>query len=135
MVNKADLPGARQLAAELQSVVDPRGRAQPDWTPPVIMVAAGEPDGVEQLGDAIDRHQAWLDQQDRRDAAAIERRAQHVGSLLARRTAEIIRTLPHEVLHQPLAATFAAVVSELHRSCAPDSPAGERGDNTRWGND
>ncbi len=130
VVNKADLPGARQLAADLRSVVNPRGRERPDWTPPVILISAGVPDGVEQLGDAIDRHQAWLDQQDRRDIALIERRTQHVGSLLARSTAEIIRTLPHDVLRQPLSATYAAVVWELYRSCVPIPPAGDRGDET-----
>ena len=124
VVNKADLPGARQMAAELKSVFDPRGRAQGDWTPPVILIAAGEEAGIAQLGDAIDGHLAWLDRQGRRDVAAGERRAQHVGSLVARRTAEIIGALPHEVLRQPLSAMYAAVVSQLVQSCAAISPAG-----------
>lgn len=130
VVNKADLPGARQMAAELRSVFDPRGHAQGDWTPPVIPISAGEEEGIAQLGDAIDRHQAWLDQQGRRDVAASERRAQHVASLVARRTVEIIGTLPHDVLCQPLSATYAAVVSELARSCVPVSPAGNRDGKT-----
>ncbi len=124
VVNKAELPGARQLAADLQGVVGPRWREQPGWSVPVILVAAGDQDGIDRLSEAIDRHQAWLDRQERREAAMIERRAQHVGSLLARRTAEIIQLLPQEVLRQPLATAYAAVVQELYRSCRVTTPPG-----------
>ncbi|HYB57519.1 MAG TPA: methylmalonyl Co-A mutase-associated GTPase MeaB [Alphaproteobacteria bacterium] len=126
VVNKADLPGARQLASELESVVAPRGSPRRDWTPPVILISAAEQEGIDQLGDAIDRHQAWLAAKGRRDVTLIERRVQHVGSLVARRTAEIIDALPHDVLLQPLSAAYAAVVSELARPCAPIQPAGDR---------
>ncbi len=130
VVNKADLPGARQLAAELESVVAPRGSPRREWTPPVILISAAEQEGIDQLGDAIDRHQAWLDTKGRHDVTVIERRVQHVGSLVARRTAEIIDALPHDVLLQPLSAAYAAVVSELARSCAPIQPAGDRAAKT-----
>ena len=135
VVNKADLPGARQLAADLQSVVDPRGARAAGLDP------AGHHGCRRRAGR---RRAAWRCDRSppgmARPAGPARCRRDRAPSAacrqpLARRTAEIIRTLPHEVLRQPLAATFAAVVSEAHRSCVPDSPAGDRGDNTRWQND
>jgi LAO/AO transport system kinase len=130
VVNKADLPGTRRLAAELRGVVNRHGGERPGWTTPVIPIAAGEQQGIDQLGEAIEHHQAWLDRQDRHDTVLIERQAQHVGSLLGRRTAEIIQALPRDVLRQPLSAAYAAVVCELRRSCRPMTAADEQAGET-----
>jgi LAO/AO transport system kinase len=113
VVNKADLPGARQLATDLRSVLHGRGGA---WTPEVVAVGPGDAAAVAALSEAIDRHQAWLDGQDVRDATQMARRAQHLASLLARRTAEIIRTLPAATLRQDLGAAYAEIVAEMHRT-------------------
>ncbi len=58
-VNKADLPGADALAADLASALElaaPR-RA---WRPPVLRVSAASGAGVGELFEAIERHRAFL---------------------------------------------------------------------------
>ena len=95
---------------------DPSG-----WTPPIVSTSVNDPASIEALAAAIDSHQAWL--ADRPGAAGrLEtRRAQHVGSLLARRVGEVLDDLPPEVLRQPLAAIYETVARRLVES-REDSP-------------
>jgi LAO/AO transport system kinase len=112
VVNKSDLPGARQVAAELRSVLD-RGSRGEDWSAPVLAVSAQDASGIEELGAAVDRHQAWLDATGRRDLAVRERRAHHVSSLVARRVAEITAAMPPGILARPLPELYRIVTQEL----------------------
>lgn len=125
VVNKADQPGARQLACELASVLKLRAsnNQSPDrtsnqvsresWQPPIISTSIQDQTSVAALADAIDRHQGWL--ADLQDAGKRleKRRAQHVSSLVARRVAEVLEELPAELLHLPLASLYEAVVKGL----------------------
>ncbi len=117
VVNKADQPGARQLAAELASVLKLKGPGRQGssevWQPPILSTSVQDQTSVAALAEAIDRHQAWLaGLQD--DGKRLERRrAQHVGSLVARRVAEVLEELPVELLHLPLAPLYEAVVERL----------------------
>lgn len=124
VVNKADQPGARQLAVELASVLklkasDSQGVAE-GWLPPIVSTAVQDPESVAALAKAIDRHQAWLaGHQDVRKRLE-KRRAQHVESLVVRRVAEVLNELPVEFLHEPLASLYEAVVKRLTET-APSS--------------
>lgn len=121
VVNKSDQPGAKQLAGELAAVMKLRGDDPSGWTPPIVSTSVNDPASIEALAAAIDSHQAWL--ADRPGAAGrLEtRRAQHVGSLLARRVGEVLDDLPPEVLRQPLAAIYETVARRLVES-REDSP-------------
>ena len=113
VVNKADQPGARQLAAELASVLKLKASDGQGWQPPIVSTSVQDRTSVAALGDAIDRHQAWLAGLRDADARLERRRAQHVGSLVARRVTEVLDEMPAELLHLPLASLYEAVVQRL----------------------
>lgn len=124
VVNKADQPGARQLAVELASVLKLKasdGQGTGDgWLPPIVSTSVQDPASVAALAEAIDRHQAWLAGRQDVGKRLEKRRAQHVESLVVRRVAEVLDQLPVELLHAPLASLYEAVVGRLTES-APSS--------------
>ena len=60
VVNKADLPGADRLEAELQDMLSMRGDADPGWRPPVLYTVAREGRGTEALIDQVEKHREFL---------------------------------------------------------------------------
>lgn len=112
VINKCDLPGARQLAAEIQrvqSLVGDRG----GWTAPVVLTSIHDADTITELSTAIDAHQAWLADSGNR-AAVLEQRARYrLRLLLERRLGEVLATLSPQALDGPLAEQFATVAAAL----------------------
>jgi LAO/AO transport system kinase len=113
VVNKSDQPGARQLASELAGVIKARGDGDDNWTSPIVPTSLHDPASIEALAAEIDRHQAWLANRPGASGRLERRRAQHVGSLVARRVSEVLDELPTEVLRAPLASLYEAVVRRL----------------------
>ena len=113
VVNKADQPGARQLAAELRAVVQLRAAAADGWEPPIVPTSIADPGSVSALAAEIDRHQAWARRTGRWAAARDSWRTHHVGSLLSRRGCEVLGALPPELLQQPLGALYRTVVQRI----------------------
>ena len=56
VVNKADRPGADQLARELERMI---ALAEPAWSPPVLTAAAAEGKGVAEIAVAAAAHLEW----------------------------------------------------------------------------
>jgi LAO/AO transport system kinase len=91
VVNKADLPGADQLALDLEDALKLReirrspGRAQ--WTVPVLSVSALEERGIGALLEAVDLHRRYLEGS---DLAALRRakRVQQVRRVVGERLQE-----------------------------------------------
>ena len=113
VVNKSDQPGARQLASELAAVMKLSGADDEGWVPPIVMTSLKDSASVEALALEIDRHQAWLANRPGVAGRLESRRAQHVGSLVARRVSEVLEELPAEVLSAPLATLYEMVVRRL----------------------
>jgi len=112
-INKADRPGAANLAREIEITqgirrgnafrgmrahhgFKPDGRrigpsdgdsAEQAWTPPVIQSVATTGAGIGELGDALERHHAWMEQQ---GELAIRRRRR-----FAARTREVVDRSVH----------------------------------------
>ncbi|MEB3222279.1 MAG: methylmalonyl Co-A mutase-associated GTPase MeaB [Candidatus Sericytochromatia bacterium] len=65
VINKADLPGARQAAAEIEAYLDLLAAPEGAWRPPVLLASATAPtdDGVVPLWEAIRAHWRWCDAQ------------------------------------------------------------------------
>jgi LAO/AO transport system kinase len=72
VVNKADLPGADELAATLESVVSLRAGAEGGWRPPVVKTAATRNEGIDALIEAFFDHRRRMEAGGRLE----ERRAQ-----------------------------------------------------------
>jgi LAO/AO transport system kinase len=122
VVNKADQPGAPQLAAELRSMLKAR-RPGTDWMPPILPTSLAEPEAIARLGAAIDRHQAWIRETGRWASALERRRIHHVGSLVARRVGEVLHELPPQTLQQSMLDLFRTLVERLMDGC--DGRAGD----------
>jgi LAO/AO transport system kinase len=60
VVNKADLPGADAIVAQLTEMLALGSAREPGWQPPVLRAAAGQDLGVEPIAAAIDGHAAYL---------------------------------------------------------------------------
>lgn len=60
VVNKADLPGAEQTAAELEAMLELGGRPA-GWKPPILKTAAQRGEGIDALFAEIERHRAHLE--------------------------------------------------------------------------
>jgi len=59
VVNKADLPGAERLAADVEGAIElaaPRGA----WRAPVLLASAERGEGIEEIAAAIERHREFL---------------------------------------------------------------------------
>lgn len=60
VVNKADLPGADRVEAELQDMLCMRGAHGPGWQPSVIPTVARQGKGIEELIEALEKHYEFL---------------------------------------------------------------------------
>jgi LAO/AO transport system kinase len=83
VVNKADREGAGEVARELRQMLH-LGPAR-EHDPPVLSAAATLGDGVEELWDAIEEHEAWAEASGARDARRRARLVAEVESLAAER--------------------------------------------------
>jgi LAO/AO transport system kinase len=113
VVNKADLPGAGKIAAEVQSVIKIRQHAKRDWTPRVLTTSRNDEVGIETLDQLLEEHLACVSAL--RDAAATRRSrlAYHLNTLVARRSLECLRELSPESLDAGLPAAFDKLIESM----------------------
>jgi len=100
VVNKADRDGAPLMQAELKAMLELSPRAASQWTQPVLLVQANKDQGVHELLNAIEDHQAFL----RQDA----------GKETAERKRRIAREEVKEIVLEELGTRLNAVLS--HRA-------------------
>jgi LAO/AO transport system kinase len=60
VVNKADIPGADDVAEQLRVMLGMSSRAQSDWLPPILKTVAVKNRGIIELVDAFWRHRQFL---------------------------------------------------------------------------
>lgn len=60
IVNKADIPGADDVVAQLRSILDLSRAPETAWRPPVLKTVAVKGEGIAQLADAFRRHRQYL---------------------------------------------------------------------------
>lgn len=115
VINKADQPGAAQLAADLRVVLKQRRPQEDGWTPTIVQTSTTNPASVAALAQEIDRHQAWLRESGRWDERRGAWRAGHVASLLGRRVSEVLAGLAPQERTQPIGALYATVLDRIGR--------------------
>jgi LAO/AO transport system kinase len=112
VVNKADLPGAERLAAELRTMADWRSQ-QRAWKAQVILTSATTNRGITELAQAIDAHrEATLDEA-RQAELALARREYHLRSTLLRRADAIIALNAADCRDGSLAAAYNFILGNL----------------------
>ncbi|TFZ02758.1 methylmalonyl Co-A mutase-associated GTPase MeaB [Ramlibacter henchirensis] len=115
VVNKSDLPAAQKMATDIQRISALSRRPEDAWRPPVLLVSSMKPETVSALSAAIDRHQAWLAESDRR-AALLQARARYrLRRLIERRAADAVASLDAKTLEAPLEQQLEQALQEIRR--------------------
>ena len=112
VINKCELPGAQQLAAEIQRVQALVG-SHGGWAAPVVLTSIHDADTITDLSAAIDAHQAWLVDSGNREAVLEQRARYRLRLLLERRLGEVLDTVSPQALDGSLAEQFASVAAAL----------------------
>ena len=114
VVNKADLPAASRVAAELRSVFHLR-RAT-GWQPTIIEASALTGVGLDELEETIDRHYAEALTPSRREILRKERRAYQLRALIHQKLEAFLAHNEQAHLGGDLQAAYCAIVAELSSS-------------------
>lgn len=117
VVNKADLPAADRLVAELCGML--RLRQREGWEPPIIKLSALTGEGLEALDAAIDRHHAETFTPARQAALARERRSYQLRTLLEQRLEELIEEHGPALLEGDLMDAYRSALAGLGEQSGP----------------
>lgn len=129
VVNKADLPGAGRIAAEVQDVLARRRGEADRWAPPVILASQDDAASQQAVAQAIEAHFVWHRGRDDDAARRRARAAYHVQSVLNRRIEELLADLPPALLDSPLRDVHREIVTQL--SADLDAPLSSQRRNSR----
>jgi len=105
VVNKSDLPGTDQQIAALEEMLELRPPSP--WRLPLVVTCAKRSEGVGELIEAIEEHQAFLASGDRREALRRSR--------AARRLADVLWGLVRERVCRADESAYARAVEEIVR--------------------
>ena len=90
VINKADLPGAQKMASDIKRISSLARHEEGSWRPSVLLASSSKPESIAALSEEIDRHQTWLDRNDRRTVLRQQRARYRLRRLIERRAAEVI---------------------------------------------
>jgi LAO/AO transport system kinase len=113
VVNKADLPGAQKMAADIKRIASIARHPQGAWRPNVLLAASGQPESIAALSQEIDAHQAWLAQSERRTSLLQDRARYRLRRLVERRAADAVRRLDAATLEKPIAEQVGVVLRTM----------------------
>jgi LAO/AO transport system kinase len=113
VVNKADLPGAGQIAAEIQAVIRIRQYSERQWIPRVLTASRQDEAGLDVLAQVLAQHLEWVRAHSDPIATRRARVAYHLSTLVMRRAGECIRQLAPESLDAGVAAAYKDLVRVL----------------------
>ena len=118
VVNKADLAGARKMATDIKRVAAISRHVEGAWVPPVLLTSASQPESIQALSETIDRHQAWLTAEPRRQALREQRARYRLRRLLEIRTADVIARQDSAFFQAPLAQQVTLALASLNQPFA-----------------
>jgi LAO/AO transport system kinase len=107
VVNKADLPGADKVSAELLDMLRGQVGDEQGWVPPVVATSLEQGRGIEEVVDAMEQHRSWLTSSgdgERRRRSLVERRLRSaVLEIVTRRFDGVPDPLIHRAIDDILA--------------------------------
>ena len=110
VVNKADRPGARETARDLERMLQMAQPGDGGWRPPVVQATATSGDGVAEVWQAVADHRAHLESTGGLDERRRRRAAEEVTRLVAARLLERARA----TMAGPRATELAEAVATGH---------------------
>lgn len=113
VVNKADQTGAPQLAADIRRVLAAVPPPVGAWVPPVLLTSIHDAASIQALSAAIDGHQAWLQRSGSDVSRRTERARYRLRSLLERRVAEAVSSLPAQDLQADFHTQVQTALAQL----------------------
>lgn len=120
VVNKADLPGAPRMAAEIKRVLRLVSASEDGWRPPVVLTSIDDAKTVAALSSEIDRHQQWLLAQSGLERERQLARARYrLRNLVERTVAETIAGLPSTFFAQDFARQYGDLMRRLGEAARP----------------
>jgi len=113
VVNKADLPQAPKMAAEVRRIVALTHRDGDGWVPPVLLTSTANPSSIAAVSDQLDRHFDWLATTGRREQARMGRRKYRLRRWLERKIDDAIESQPASFFDMPAEQQVAGVLDAL----------------------
>jgi len=82
VVNKADRDGADATVRDLRHMISLGDRTEPGlWRPPVCKTVASRGEGLDEVMEAIDKHEAWLDASGTRHTRRLRRASDEIEAI------------------------------------------------------
>lgn len=114
VVNKADLPGAPRMVADIRRIASITRVTPGAWRPPVLLTSASQPESVAALSEAVDAHREWLDTAGRRPALLESRARYRLQRLIERLVSARVAALDTALLAMPIDSQVRRVLQELN---------------------
>ena len=113
VINKADLPGAQKMAADIKRIASLARHEEGAWRPSVLLVSSSKPESIAELSDEIERHHAWLGLGER-SVLLLEQRARYrLRRLIERRAAEVIAGQDSAFFSVPMAEQLDLALQQI----------------------
>ena len=125
VVNKADRPGAKRMANDLETTVHLGSRDMDWWTIPVLQTEGIRNKGVTELVEAVGRHHETLRDAGRLEARRAEQRRSEFHAALRERLLDRLTRAEHsdalaEILHQVETGQLPPITAATHVLANPD---------------
>jgi LAO/AO transport system kinase len=118
VVNKADLPGAQQMAADVRRIASLTPHPPGAWVPPVLLASSSQPESIERLSKQIDRHQQWLVDGLRHDKLLEQRARYRLKRLLEMHAAAVLDRSDAEFFRFPIRRQMTLVLDAMAKAVA-----------------
>jgi LAO/AO transport system kinase len=84
-VNKTDKQGANETARDLRSMLELGPGRDPDWSTPIVLTSATSDDGLDELWEAVGKHEAHLRSDGRLEARRRARFSSEIREIVGER--------------------------------------------------
>jgi LAO/AO transport system kinase len=113
VINKADLPGAQKMASDIKRISSLTRHEEGSWRPSVLLASSSKPESIAALSEEIDRHQTWLDLNDRRTVLRQQRARYRLRRLIERRAAEVIARQDPSFFEEQMAQQIELALQQI----------------------
>ncbi|MEG0938679.1 MAG: GTP-binding protein [Comamonas sp.] len=125
VVNKADLPGAQRMVADIRRIAAVSRHTPDAWIAPILLTASSQPESITALSQAIDQHQAWLARNGGQQQSLHTLRARYrLKRTLELRLGDAIAREDTEFFSKPVAEQLAHILEIARAQLAEDLKKG-----------